>query len=290
VYLPVGPSGDVNADLTIPEVAGWYAALSREFHLVRYTLRGFGLSRPCVDNYSLDALVGDLETVVDTLGLGRFALWGNASSGPIAIAYAAKHPERVSHLILWCTYARASEYLESPRVSAPRHLIEKDWELYTQTMAHVRLGWPDGPPASRFATMMRSVASPEQTVKFFSAWDTIDVTPLLGLVQAPTLVLNRKDLAWLDTAISVQLAAGIKGARLEILDGDAGVPYLGDPAQVTKLIAEFVKGDQRLGTASEQVESRPSAHRVARVGEYVAGAVIGGVVLAALLYLISRIL
>ena len=76
--------------------------------LVRYDGRGTGLSQREVSDYSLDAWVLDLEAVVDRLGLERFALYGPSGSGPVAIAYAARHPERVQHLILWAAWARSS--------------------------------------------------------------------------------------------------------------------------------------------------------------------------------------
>ena len=74
--------------------------------MVRYDERGGGLSDWAVEDLSLQAWVGDLETVVDAAGLERFALPGTSHGGPIVIAYAARHPERVSHLVLYGTYAR----------------------------------------------------------------------------------------------------------------------------------------------------------------------------------------
>jgi DNA-binding SARP family transcriptional activator len=80
--------------------------LSREFRLVRYDQRGNGLSDWSVDAFSLEAFVGDLETVVGSLGLGRFPLLGVSQGSRVAVAYAVKHPERVSHLVLYGGAAR----------------------------------------------------------------------------------------------------------------------------------------------------------------------------------------
>ncbi|MCH7578020.1 MAG: alpha/beta fold hydrolase [Chloroflexi bacterium] len=96
-----------------PEFRRWFERLARERRVVRYESRGHGLSDRDVVDRSLDAYVLDLEAVVDSLGLERFTLMGVAHMGPVAIAYAVHHPERVSHLILWSSFARASDYVAS---------------------------------------------------------------------------------------------------------------------------------------------------------------------------------
>ncbi len=97
-------------DWDSPVWSHWWQALSRQHTLVRYDERGCGLSDWDVDSdsYSLEAWVRDLETVVDALGLERFALLGISQGGPIAITYAARHPERVSHVVVFGTCARAT--------------------------------------------------------------------------------------------------------------------------------------------------------------------------------------
>src|SRR4030067_709391 len=95
--------------------------------LVRYDGRGSGLSDREVSDYSLEAWLLDLEAVVERLGLERFALWGSGLAGPTAIAYAARYPERVSHLLLWCSYVRGSDFWRSPRNQAFRAIRETDW-------------------------------------------------------------------------------------------------------------------------------------------------------------------
>ena len=94
----------------------WYTELSRHHRLVRYDERGNGMSQRDVDYGSLDAWVHDLETVVDAAGLDRFPLLGISRGGPIAIAYAVKHPERVTHLVLLRRFRSWSE----PRWHAAR--------------------------------------------------------------------------------------------------------------------------------------------------------------------------
>ena len=87
----------------------WCAALSLHHRLVRYDERGNGMSQRDVADVSFDTWVRDLETVVDAAGLDRFPLLGISRGGPIAIAYAVKHPERVTHLVLYGAFAAGRE-------------------------------------------------------------------------------------------------------------------------------------------------------------------------------------
>ena len=142
VYMTGGPWGHVEL-WDIPACRRWYERLAQERMLVRYDLRGTGYSERDVSDHSLDAMVADVEAVVDRLELDRFKMFGAFDAGPVAIAYAARHPERVSHLILWCSWARSSD-MRSPRIRAWLGLIDQDWELMTDTCAHLALGWPAG--------------------------------------------------------------------------------------------------------------------------------------------------
>ncbi|MCI0817959.1 MAG: alpha/beta fold hydrolase, partial [Chloroflexi bacterium] len=106
-----------------------YAA--RRMLVVRYDMRGVGLSDRDVDDVSLEARVRDLEAVVEHLQLKEFSLLGLAAGGLPAIAYAAKHPERVSHLVLLNCFARGGE---SQRGQGLAQLIDADWEMYTESV------------------------------------------------------------------------------------------------------------------------------------------------------------
>ncbi len=100
------PLAHIRQQWEVPEFRAFYERLAGKRMLVQYDNRGTGLSQRDVSDFSLEALTRDTAAVVDRLELERFALWGNITMGPAAIAYAARHPERVSQLILWCSYAR----------------------------------------------------------------------------------------------------------------------------------------------------------------------------------------
>src|SRR5262245_7640663 len=117
----------------------WIHEISRRHLLVRWDERGCGLSDWNADDLTLDAWVHDMETVVDALGLERFALLGISQGGAVAVAYAARHPERVSHLVLCGAYTRGWRLRgNAAEVDARSALLEL-----------TRLGWGQNNPAFR---------------------------------------------------------------------------------------------------------------------------------------------
>jgi class 3 adenylate cyclase/pimeloyl-ACP methyl ester carboxylesterase len=240
VHMPWFRMSHVQLEWQIPEIRRWYEALSDKTQLVRYDARGIGLSQRDVADHSVDALVRDVEAVVDRLEIERFALFGLVHTGPVAIIYAARHPERVSKLVLWCTYARSADYSQSSEIQATRDVIDKNWEMYTNTLAHVRLGWSEGEPARRFAAIMRESMTPEALHASIDAFRDLDVTDLLPQIKCPILVLHRRQISWLPVEVARDLASRLPDARLTLLEGESGAPYLGDADGVLDTITDFL--------------------------------------------------
>ena len=116
VHMSLLPLSHLQGEWEIPEQRRWYERLAQTRTVIRYDARGTGLSERRLTDLSLDARMLDLEVVVKRLNLGRFAIFAPLHAGPLAVAYAARNPERVSHLILWCTYASGSAWARSPLV------------------------------------------------------------------------------------------------------------------------------------------------------------------------------
>jgi class 3 adenylate cyclase len=234
------PWSHIQLEWQYPDYRRYYERLAEKRKLIRYDSRGCGLSDREVANYSLDAFLMDLETVVQRLGLERFALLGPFNGGPVAIAYAARYPEQVSHLGLWCSWARWADAYGPSRLQAFRALRGAgDWELYTETMAHASFGWSAG-EASRFAAFMRECITREAIGAVMAALTEIDVTPLLSQVSSPTLVLHRREASMPGLAGPKAIAAGISDARLLLLEGDSLAPWVGDMEAVASAIDEFL--------------------------------------------------
>jgi pimeloyl-ACP methyl ester carboxylesterase/tetratricopeptide (TPR) repeat protein len=244
-------------DSNSPVWRHWIRELSRFHTLVRYDERGCGLSDWQVDEFSLDAWVRDLEAVVDALELDRFPLLGISQGGPIAIAYATRHPERVSHLVLYGSYARG----HSHRGLSDRELKERELLLDL-----IRFGWgkdhsafrqvfttlfiPDGTAeqVEWFNELQRVSAPPENAARICAAFDALNVQELAPEIRIPTLVLHATGDLRIPFAEGRLLASLIPGARLVpiesrnhlILQSEPGWPrflaevrsFLGVPTEV----------------------------------------------------------
>jgi class 3 adenylate cyclase len=208
-----------------------------------------GLSDRDVSDLWGDVLTLDIDAVADRLGLNKFAVFGAAISGPAAIAYAVRNPERVSHLLLWHAWAQASD-LASSHFRGLRRLLDANWEAYTETYAHLAFGWETGQPAHRYAALMREGITREAWQMVLAAARQLDVTALLPQVRAPTLVLHRRRLPWLSLEVATGLASHIPNARLAVLEGASGGYAVEDPEAVLAAIDEF------LGEGEEAAEPK----------------------------------
>ncbi|MDA8110001.1 MAG: alpha/beta hydrolase [Betaproteobacteria bacterium] len=176
---------------------------------------------------SFDAFVSDLETVVEAAKVDRFAMIGYSQGCAASVAYAARHPERVSHLVLYGDYAQG--FNRRPQTEAQK-------QAYAAMLTLMQLGWgqdnaafrqlftsqfmPDATKAQQdwFNELQRRATSPESAVRFMRAIAEIDVTELLPPVKAPTLVLHARDDVRVPFESGRRIAAAIPGARLVPLE------------------------------------------------------------------------
>jgi class 3 adenylate cyclase len=250
VQTPLMPFSHIEMEWQNEEIRRWYERLALQGSLVRYDGRGNGLSERAVDDSSLEAHTRDLEAVVAQLGPAPVTLMGVFHTGPATIAYAAAHPDRVSRLLLWCTYARGADYWSGVQAEGLRALRQTDYELFLRTGAHELLGWASGAPADQFASIMRGAVSPEAADRLIAATRAFDVGPRLAAIRCPTLVLHRRQLRWLDVALSRDLASRIPGASLTLLEGTSPFPAAGDIELALDAIARFRGVEMAAGTPS----------------------------------------
>lgn len=188
--------------------------LGRGLQFVRYDARGTGLSDRHTLDFSMEARQLDLEAVVERLRLARFAVLGVFHGATTAVAYAARHPERVSHLILMGGYARWRDQKEHlPDFDA--HLAQADlqWERYTLLIANMNMGFSDSEAARRRAARMRESITLEGFRAYWAAQNTIDVIDLLPGIAVPTLVMYPRGNP-VGVEHSRKLASNIASARL----------------------------------------------------------------------------
>jgi class 3 adenylate cyclase/pimeloyl-ACP methyl ester carboxylesterase len=200
--------------------------LAKDHTLVRYDARGNGLSDWEVDELSLDAWVADLEAVVDAVAVERFPLLGVSAGCAVSIAYAVRHPERVSHLILYGGYAvglskRSQRGQE--QIAALATLVRAGWgsESVAFRQIFTSLFIPGGTKeqADWFNELERRSASPESACRHIRACQEMDVRRLLPEVAVPTLVMHVRDDLVCPMKLGREMAAGITGARFVALEG-----------------------------------------------------------------------
>jgi pimeloyl-ACP methyl ester carboxylesterase/DNA-binding winged helix-turn-helix (wHTH) protein len=222
----------------------WVEMLHPHHTLIRYDERGNGLSDWYTEDLSYPKWVTDLETVVDAMGLRKFALLGISQGGAVAIDYAVRHPERVSHLILYGAFARGWKHRGS----------QDEIERRRAGIALVRYGWGTPNPAFRqfwttlfmpeatpehmawFNELQRISTSPENAATLLDIAGDINVTPLLARVKVPTIVFHCEQ----ENAVPFQegriIASGIPGARFVPLPGRNHLLMEDEPAW--KIFAE----------------------------------------------------
>ena len=239
--------------------------LGRFATIIRYDERGHGLSDREVDDFSLDARVRDLEAVVESAGLDTFALMGMAQGGPVAIQYAVQHPERVSRLVFYGSYAAA---LRDP---SPDDIALS--EAFEQM---IRVGWarPDSVFRRVFTSLMIPSATEEQMIwldelqRVSVAADvaaaarherhTADVTDMLPRIAVPTLVLHSRGDRMNDFSEARILATDIPNARLVPLESSNHILLADEPAWpvFVEQVESFMEPERlRVGSAPSDLSA-----------------------------------
>jgi class 3 adenylate cyclase/pimeloyl-ACP methyl ester carboxylesterase len=212
----------VEYDWESSAVRHFFVALARDFRLLRYDARGNGLSDWDVEDVSLDAWVSDLETVVDAAGLDRFPLLGMSQGCAISVAFAVRHPGRVSHLVLYGgfargAYRRAKTELELQKAKALATLIRAGWgedtPVFRQLFSSLFMPGGTQEQLQKFAERQRKTTSAECAYRYFETTRSLDVSDLLAKVAVPTLVMHKRDDQVQPFEAGRELAAGIPGAR-----------------------------------------------------------------------------
>jgi len=240
----------------------WIHFFSDHFRFVRYDERGCGMTDAKTGDLSLERWVEDLEDVIEAANpQAPFALLGISQGGPICVAYAVKHPERVSHLVLYGAYARGAFQRGDPdRESFYRamvDLVRLEWGSDNPTFRQVftsrfipggtdeQLGW--------FNDLCRKTLTPQIAAQLLESRGMLDVTAVLGEVRTPTLVLHARGDVVAPIAEGHILAAGIPGAQFIELDSKNHILLEHEPAweRFCAEVQEFI-GLKRMASDENQ--------------------------------------
>ncbi|MEZ5289767.1 MAG: alpha/beta fold hydrolase [Vicinamibacterales bacterium] len=231
----------------------WLQFFADRFRLVRFDERGCGMSEWTVGHLSVDRWVADLESVIEAAAIETpITLLGISQGAATCITYAAKRPERVARLILYGSYARGSW----------RRGVERTELEYRAMVELTRLGWGRDNPTFRqiftsrfipggsdehvkwFNQLCLKTTTGELAAELFEARAQVDVTSMLGLVRAPTLVLHARDDQVTPIYEGRLVAAGINGAEFVELDSRNHILLESEPAwsRFRAAVLEFVGG------------------------------------------------
>ena len=243
-------------DLDSPVMRHTILALAHHHTVLRYDARGIGMSQRNGVQFSFDKLVGDLETVVDSAQFDRFILFGLSQGCAQAIAYAARHPELVSHLILYGGFARGmlrrdNSEKQKQALDLARGLVRAGWgsqeESHRQFFTSQFI--PDGTIDDYHSLneMQRVATTPEIAEQFLLINANVDVLDLLPQVKVPTLVLHAVRETRVPCALGQEIAAGISGAKFVPLESRNHLILAGEPAHraMVDAIADFL-GEKRI--------------------------------------------
>ena len=228
-------------------------SMSRAHELVRYDMRGMGLSQAEAAGLTLDRYVEDMLAVADAAGLERFPILGISQGVPIAVKFATEFPDRVSRLVLYGGFAQGRALRDGGM----------QVEEAEAMMAMIRAGW--GKPGSAFVTAFTAMfcpdatraereslvetqqasATPEMALKIRMALDRLDVSDFLARVSAPTLVVHANNDAVNPLSHARYLAAHIAGAELRILESNNHLFVPSCPAtdELVAICLEFLARD-----------------------------------------------
>ncbi|MCH7952588.1 MAG: adenylate/guanylate cyclase domain-containing protein [Chloroflexi bacterium] len=243
----------------MPEWRHFLEQLGEGRMLVMYDSRGFGLSERGIDDLSLEARLLDMEAVVRTLKLRRFALFAFMFAGPTAIAYAARHPRLVTHLILYGTHSRLADGFSAKQAQAGEALValcRSDWQLASQLLADSTTREQHSEAALSIAEHWRQAVSGETAAKLLIEGARVGADDLLAQIRVPTLVLHRRGDPTF--ASGQRLAAGIPKARFAPLEGTVNAYWLGDSESILNAVREFLEeGPQRRPSRTEHLGISP---------------------------------
>jgi pimeloyl-ACP methyl ester carboxylesterase/DNA-binding CsgD family transcriptional regulator len=218
----------------------FYEALANGRTLVRYDKPGCGLSGPATRAYSMELELETLEAVTRAVGGERFDLFGASLGAVVAASWAAAHPETVERLVLYGGWVHGAAIAAPAIQEHVLGLVVRHWGLGSDVLADIFAPDADRVAREAFSRYQREAAAPATAREMLALCYQVDVAADLARIQAPTLVIHRDRDRAAPTEQGEALAAGIPGARLELLSGRSHIPYVGDVDALARAVRRFL--------------------------------------------------
>lgn len=242
VFVPPVPMSNVTGYWRVPVLRAAYERMAARLRVVMLDGRGTGHSERDVDldDLGLESMLRDLDAVVAHAALERFALFGYYASIACAIAYAARNPDRVTHLVLFGGSVRGHDSMSPAETQALLSLIDRDWDFFVESAAHAWMGWTAGDAGRLAADAFRTATTPSVAKATLRALGEIDVSREASRTTCPALVLHRQAERQIPIETSRLLADALPGGRLVLLEGSAPALFFEDAEADADLVAAFV--------------------------------------------------
>ncbi len=254
VFLEEPMSSHAQLNWANPFLRRYFGEMARHNTFVKFDQRGTGLSDRAFEP-ALDGFVRDLEAVVDRLQLTSFGLNGTQNSTPTAIAYAARHPERVRRLAITNGFARTSDVMDTPASKAWLSAAAVDWEMATEAMGSLVFG-PGREESRVWGALIRASVTPDYFADL-EAFSRIDASRFLEQLTMPVLVLRHTGIRYITDDMTRELASRIPDARLVTVEG----LWADDPEGIGRRIADFINEGGAPETAAVPLTPPPSGVR-----------------------------
>jgi len=226
--------------------------------VLRYDMRGTGLSQRDADDISYDGHARDLDAVVEAAGLDTFDLLAWVMTGAVAIQYTARHPDKVRRMVLYASFARSGDVMPEDTLRGLAAICRSNWKMGSQTFVDMSLRETAPEGALRLGEVFRETLNGDVLATTLES--TVDVTESLSSVSVPTLVLHRINDSTVPLAASQKLAALIPDARLAPLSGNVNYPAMGDRQELVDAIVAFL-GEGEPKTSGTEAQPEPSEFR-----------------------------
>jgi class 3 adenylate cyclase/pimeloyl-ACP methyl ester carboxylesterase len=263
LVLPAGLHQSIEFDWKISNFRTAAEVSARTFKFVRYDPRGCGLSDREVADFPLDAMVRDLEAVSATLGDDKLRVFAPGRQGIAGAAFAARHSEKLSHLVLWVAHKTGKEYSENPFLPL-RNLAQSDWRLASETIVRSADNWDNDDLARESAEIMRASVDPSTYVRYMQAADEWDLSPLLPSITCRTLVIHPAANPYFPVRGARELTASIPNARLALVDTPS---VLMPGMEVIRIAGRFFVDSEERGPDDPRSRASSSAARATTTAE-----------------------
>ncbi|RYZ04764.1 MAG: alpha/beta fold hydrolase [Myxococcales bacterium] len=257
--LVLGPAcvSDLERDTEEPRLRAFYERLAARFTLVRYDHTGVGSSDRGRDDFSFEREVAELSSVVDCVSRQQpVVLMGGSFGGPVATAFAARHPERLSQLVLYGTFGAGEQLAPAGAQRAITDMVRAHWRLGARMLTSIVAPGVSEEEASRYARTQVGAVSAETAANLLQMMYRMDVRHEAALLRTPTLVIHRRHDRSIPLEAARDVASRIPGSGMITLEGQVHLPWF-ESSGVLDAALEFLNvddADERSRESGEHAE------------------------------------